>query len=202
MAVSKRLRYEVLRRDGHACCYCGAAAPEVKLTVDHVVPVALGGKDVPENLVTACESCNSGKSSSSPDAPIVANVADDALRWARAMSMATELAQRDRGEEDRFLADMDKSWQSAFVNDAATPEQAKQAIAARFYRDDGWQQSLLRLRAAGLSIDDFSAIFDDVMPRNYIENGRIWRYFCGACWKALQARQDTARRLIDSGEVA
>lgn len=34
MAVSKRTRYEVLRRDNHACRYCGASAPEVKLTVD------------------------------------------------------------------------------------------------------------------------------------------------------------------------
>lgn len=81
MAVSKRLRYEVLRRDNHACRYCGRSAPDVALTVDHVVPVALGGSDDPGNLVTACRDCNSGKSASSPDAPIVANVADDALRW-------------------------------------------------------------------------------------------------------------------------
>lgn len=35
MPVSKRLRYEVLRRDSHTCRYCGGAAPDVKLTVDH-----------------------------------------------------------------------------------------------------------------------------------------------------------------------
>ena len=39
MAVSKRTRYEVLRRDNHACRYCGASAPDAKLTVDHVLPV-------------------------------------------------------------------------------------------------------------------------------------------------------------------
>lgn len=33
MAVSKRLRYEILRRDDHACRYCGDRAPDVKLTV-------------------------------------------------------------------------------------------------------------------------------------------------------------------------
>lgn len=63
MAVSKRLRYEVLRRDNHTCRYCGATAPDVPLRVDHVTPVALGGTDTPDNLVTACEPCNSGKSS-------------------------------------------------------------------------------------------------------------------------------------------
>ena len=41
MAVSKRLRYEILRRDNHTCRYCGESAPDVKLTIDHVVPVSL-----------------------------------------------------------------------------------------------------------------------------------------------------------------
>ncbi|WP_075737496.1 HNH endonuclease [Streptomyces acidiscabies] len=63
MAVSKRLRYEILRRDNHTCRYCGASAPDVPLRVDHVTPVALGGTDTPDNLVAACEPCNSGKSS-------------------------------------------------------------------------------------------------------------------------------------------
>ena len=40
MAVSKRLRYEVLRRDNHTCRYCGAQAPDVKLTVDNMAPYA------------------------------------------------------------------------------------------------------------------------------------------------------------------
>lgn len=57
MAVSKRTRFEVLRRDNHTCRYCGQAAPDVKLTVDHVTPVALGGTDDPANLVTACAEC-------------------------------------------------------------------------------------------------------------------------------------------------
>jgi 5-methylcytosine-specific restriction endonuclease McrA len=54
MAVSKRLRYEILRRDNYACRYCGATAPDVKLNVDHVIPQSLGGSDKPDNLVTSC----------------------------------------------------------------------------------------------------------------------------------------------------
>ncbi|MFF8482376.1 HNH endonuclease [Streptomyces antibioticus] len=75
MAVSKRLRYEIFRRDNHTCRYCGASAPNVPLRVDHVTPVALGGSDKPENLVTSCEPCNSGKSStiSGTVAPVTAS---------------------------------------------------------------------------------------------------------------------------------
>lgn len=74
MAVSKRLRYEILRRDNHACRYCGATAPQVKLNVDHVIPTSLGGNDKPSNLVTACADCNSGKTSSLPNAEPVSDV--------------------------------------------------------------------------------------------------------------------------------
>ena len=57
------LRWEVLKRDAFTCQYCGRSAPEVKLEVDHITPVSEGGKDTKENLVTACYSCNRGRSS-------------------------------------------------------------------------------------------------------------------------------------------
>ncbi len=81
MAITKRARYETLRRDGYACRYCGAKAPDVILTVDHVVPVALGGTDALSNLAAACGSCNTGKSSSNPDDSLVTDVANDAQLW-------------------------------------------------------------------------------------------------------------------------
>lgn len=80
MAVSKRLRYEILRRDNHACRYCGAAAPKVKLNVDHVIPQSLGGSDKPDNLVTSCTDCNAGKTSSMPNAMPVADVDQETFR--------------------------------------------------------------------------------------------------------------------------
>jgi HNH endonuclease len=80
MAVSQRLRYEILRRDNHACRYCGATAPGVKLNVDHVIPQALGGSDDPTNLVSACSACNGGKTSSMPNAMPVADVDQQAFR--------------------------------------------------------------------------------------------------------------------------
>lgn len=85
MSVSKRLRYEVLRRDNHACRYCGATAPGVKLVVDHVIPQALGGSDAPTNLVASCADCNAGKTSSMPNAMVVADVDQGTFRRAAAL---------------------------------------------------------------------------------------------------------------------
>jgi len=61
-ALSPRLRFEVFKRDGFRCIYCGATPVESVLHVDHVKPIAEGGDDEPTNLVTACQACNGGKS--------------------------------------------------------------------------------------------------------------------------------------------
>lgn len=45
---------------GH-CYYCGEPASPTELTMDHVVPIARGGKSSKGNLVPACKSCNSKK---------------------------------------------------------------------------------------------------------------------------------------------
>lgn len=64
--IGARLRFLVLQRDGFRCTYCGRSQQDgAILHVDHVVPVVAGGATALENLVTACSSCNLGKSASS-----------------------------------------------------------------------------------------------------------------------------------------
>jgi 5-methylcytosine-specific restriction endonuclease McrA len=43
------------------CLRCGKREPEIKLTLDHVLPIKLGGKNVIENAQPLCQSCNSSK---------------------------------------------------------------------------------------------------------------------------------------------
>lgn len=60
-AVSKRLRFEIFKRDSFQCLYCGRNPTQAPLHVDHVLAVANGGNNEPENLVTSCDDCNLGK---------------------------------------------------------------------------------------------------------------------------------------------
>ena len=60
-SVGKKMRFEVFKRDNFTCTYCGAKAPEAVLECDHVTPVFHDGKNVLENLPTACRDCNAGK---------------------------------------------------------------------------------------------------------------------------------------------
>lgn len=62
MSTGKRLRFEILKRDGFRCRYCGVTSLDSMLHVDHVIPRSEGGTDDPENLVTSCQDCNLGKS--------------------------------------------------------------------------------------------------------------------------------------------
>jgi len=60
--IQKSVRFEVFKRDCFTCQYCGGKAPDVVLEVDHIIPVSKGGTNGILNLVSACRSCNSGKS--------------------------------------------------------------------------------------------------------------------------------------------
>lgn len=61
-AISKRMRFEVLKRDSFTCQYCGKQPPDTVLHLDHIKPVSKGGKNTILNLVTSCVDCNLGKS--------------------------------------------------------------------------------------------------------------------------------------------
>ena len=50
----------IKQRDGYRCTYCGST--DEPLHCDHIVPLSQGGTSDPDNLTTACRSCNCGKS--------------------------------------------------------------------------------------------------------------------------------------------
>ena len=54
-------RFNVFLRDRFRCQYCGGKFAPRDLTFDHVVPRAAGGTTCWENIVAACEGCNTDK---------------------------------------------------------------------------------------------------------------------------------------------
>jgi hypothetical protein len=186
MAISKRLRYEILRRDNYTCRYCGATAPNAALTIDHVIPEALGGGDDPSNLVAACSDCNGGKSASNPDATLVADVAADALRWAEAMAVVAQERAAHRVHMtqiyDKFLAKWNTWTYRRGIKDYTVDIPG------------GWQQSISRFIEAGLELDDLSDLIDVAMGARTPDP---WRYFCGCAWRRIKESQEAAREVLD-----
>lgn len=110
MAVTKRVRFEVLKRDNFTCRYCHKNTNE--LEVDHVVPVALGGEDIPENLVAACKDCNRGKSSINPDEALVKDVSEKALSFGKALQEALRKQMVDIEWESNYVEDLRETWEA------------------------------------------------------------------------------------------
>jgi hypothetical protein len=60
-AISKKKRFDIFKRDGFTCQYCGRSAPGVVLEVEHIHAVSRGGSDDDTNLLCACFDCNRSK---------------------------------------------------------------------------------------------------------------------------------------------
>jgi len=52
-------RRNILKRDNYICQYCNKKSNF--MTIDHIIPKHKGGRDLWENLVAACVSCNTKK---------------------------------------------------------------------------------------------------------------------------------------------
>lgn len=60
-------KVNVCARDKFRCQYCGTKLPMKRLTFDHVVPRARGGRTVWDNIVMACQGCNARKDDKTPE---------------------------------------------------------------------------------------------------------------------------------------
>jgi hypothetical protein len=181
-SISRRLRFEILRRDNNTCRYCHAT--DTPLTIDHVIPVALGGTDEPSNLVACCKDCNAGKTSSNPDAATVAQVSEDAARWADAMKLAVE----------RMNA-----------NKAAVSEQTKPFHDAWFlWSKSGWRYRLpadadtvlTGYLGAGMPPDALAEAARLALRKDGVEN--YWHYFQGVARNMLADLQRDATALLSA----
>lgn len=179
MSVSKRTRFEVLRRDNHTCRYCGGTAPDVALTVDHVTPVALGGSDDPSNLVAACRDCNAGKASTSPGEHTVAQMTDDALRWAAALQRAADSAREEVSARVTYGSTFHEAWASWDGNDCRR-------------LDENWTATLERWRCAGMPIDLVVDAVEITWRATRVPWRDKYRYMCGIVWSRLTKIQEAA----------
>ncbi len=202
-STGKRLRFEIFKRDGFKCAYCGRSPPDVLLVVDHVIPVAAGGTDDPLNLITACEPCNQGKSDkhlgdTSPplrDQAAAAAAAEEAAAERAAQVRAyLEYASERRVEEDEAVDLVEKRWFDAF-----NPKPEEWSYSFRKDERASVSHFLKRLPAPKVleAVDIAVAATyrnPDLRVRpdesgSLHNHGRAFRYFCGVCWNLIRDRE-------------
>jgi hypothetical protein len=179
MAVSSRLRYEIMRRDGFACIYCGARPPAVVLHVDHVMPTALGGTDTAENLATACEDCNRGKSAVGPEQATVAQVDERALRWRSAVAQATAEALTIPENVTRCLERVQAEFGTWYNLNAAE------------------RDAIRKILDSGLPEDEIVKSADIASTALHVPIDRAFAYFMGVCHRKLDAIHTRAKEIMD-----
>lgn len=186
MAITKRTRFEVLRRDNHTCRYCRAT--DAPLTIDHVTPKALGGTDDPGNLVTACRDCNAGKSSSAPDATLVADVSADALRWISARKEAAAAFNGERGGWAQRAAPFRDAW-------------AEWDADLTFLPID-WDHKVNSWLDDGLTMGRMLDAYRIALSRPSVRADGMFAYMCGIVRNWIADIEARAKLLIDGEEVA
>jgi hypothetical protein len=173
--ISKRVRFEVFKRDSFKCQYCGKGAPEVILQCDHISPVSKGGAADILNLITACTDCNAGKS----DIPL-----DDKSAIQKQRAQLEDLNQR------REQLEMLLQWRDG-LNDVAekTLDAALDAWgdAAVGYslNERGIQQAKRLLRKYGLN-KFLDAV--EIASENYIQleaDGKATKDSVETAWKKV-----------------
>jgi len=168
-AMSQKLRFEVFKRDGFRCMYCGAHPPAVVLQVDHVTAVARGGKNDIDNLVTSCQPCNLGKGARdlqvAPEslAEKAASIAEREAQLAGYQAIAE--ARRERLD--------DETWRvlEALHGHVQTVPRDNFNSARRFIERLGVVEVI---EAAEI------ALGSPASSRN------LFRYFCGICWNKIR----------------
>jgi hypothetical protein len=149
---------------------------------------SLGGTDTPDNLVTSCEPCNSGKSSSTVDSSLVANVSDDALRWADAMKQAAENLREQEAPKlkyrEAFLGEWNR-WGSG-TGEARKPVDLP----------GDWKASVERFRIAGLPAWMWADIVDASMGNEKVLTANKFKYCCGIAWNRVTELQAEAGRIV------
>lgn len=171
--VSKKKRFDVFKRDGFKCQYCGATPPGVLLHVDHINPVANGGKSSIDNLITACEPCNLGKGARtlSEIPPSLSEMAAIAFeREAQIVGYNKALAASAKRIES-------ESWDVAEI---WMNHHAQKAIRKDFLRSI---KSFIEKLPTPEVMDAMDRAVNKVRGQD-----ASFRYFCGICWTKIKGR--------------
>ena len=173
-ALSKKLRFEIFKRDGFVCQYCGAHPPSAVLHVDHIDPVKLGGTNHPDNLITACQACNQGKAATPLDA-VPQSLADRAADVAEKEAQVAGYARVMETRRERIEGD---TWDVAeMLSPGAREGYSRKRFASikMFVERLGYHGAL---DAA------------EITSAKFFSGQQAFKYFCGVCWSKIREQND------------
>lgn len=171
MVKRKKLdRFEVFKRDGFTCQYCGGHPPDKTLEVDHIVPVCKGGTDDIHNLITSCFDCNRGKGKNELGvAPIPLSIHTNSIKE----------RERQYQEYRKILTKIDQR-----VNDEINQVEAIFVHKTDSIFSDTFRISVKKFISA-LPLEEVKDAMRIALAKEMDPNNTA-RYFCGICWNKIR----------------
>lgn len=178
MSVSRRVRFEVFKRDGFTCQYCGGTPPKTLLEVDHISPrnprdgSGVPGTDDEANLVTSCQDCNRGKSNV-PLSSIPQPLSDRSKELQEKQEQLRAYEKLVVSKERKMQRDIDK------INDIYSEAFPGWEFSSRF------KQGSIRTFLSRLPRPSIEECLRIAIARG-LDDKRTIPYFCGVCWKRIK----------------
>lgn len=172
MAISKRLRFEVFKRDQFQCQYCGRTPPSVTLEADHVVPRKHKGPDSVDNLVTSCADCNRGKAA----VPLTEMPSSMVGRMAEMKEKREQLV-----AFNDFLAE-----QEVFIQKQIDEIQEEYgSLYPGWCLKESFEKGTLKRFLRNLTVTEIKTALGIAYGRCRDEDKAI-KYWCGICWNWIK----------------
>jgi len=170
--TSKKLRFEIFKRDSFTCQYCGKTPPSVVLEVDHVIPVCNGGKTEAINLITACFDCNRGKGGNDlcHVMPAVNEQLEAAIEQEEQLKAYNRLLKSKRLRENKQIKEIETA---LFGGAGSMTDSFKHSIRTQFIAQLTHDEIMGAAYKAGDKCNS---------PYN------ASKYFCGICWNMIKGR--------------
>lgn len=169
--LSKKIRFDVFKRDLFTCQYCGATPPSIVLEVDHINPIALGGNNSSDNLITSCFPCNRGKGANSLSS-IPISLKDKAALIKESEAQVEAYSSIMREKRERLERDC---WEVA--------EQLSHGCSG-----SGFDQRKLVSIKTFLGRLPLSDVLDaaEIASLTRKSEYKKFLYFCGICWRMIR----------------
>jgi CRISPR/Cas system Type II protein with McrA/HNH and RuvC-like nuclease domain len=175
MSVGKKLRFEVFKRDGFQCMYCGNKTPNVLLEIDHIEPKSKGGTDDINNLITACFDCNRGKSNielkNLPNKLIdnIKIIKEKEAQYKQYRKIIELQNKRINAEID----EIEKIYQNYYID---------------YYLTERFKNSSIKQFINKLGFYETKEAMEKACTHYRLNENSSLKYFCGICWNKINER--------------
>jgi len=177
MSISKKIRFEVFKRDGFRCAYCGQTPPAVILEADHIDPKSKGGKDDINNLITACFDCNRGKTNIKLD-KLPPKLSDNLEVLKEQEAQIKEYRKYIKKIEARKANDINK------IGEIYTEQYPGWMFT------DTFEKVSLKRFLDSLPVHEVEDSLHKAISKFPTDKDKVIKYFCGICWNKIKAITD------------